>query len=176
MKNPDDHDLVDEITKELKGSVGENVGVQKYYEVQESTEDVIGILDIIFSATIAIMMFLCFFSLTASMSANLYDQSKEVGILRAIGVTKGRIRILFFYEALILVFASCILGIFIGMIVGYTMVLQQNLFLQTADVYFFPWQQTLEILALSIVCSFLATFGPASQLVANQIASLFRII
>ena len=78
----------------------------------------IGILDIMFSATIAIMMFLCFFSLTASMSANLYDQSKEVGILRAIGVTKGRIRILFFYEALILVFASCVLGIFVGTVVG----------------------------------------------------------
>ena len=80
------------------------------------------IINAIFSTTIAIMMFLCFFSLTASMSANLYDQTKEIGILRAMGITKGRIRLLFFYEALILVFASCLLGIFVGTAVGFTMV------------------------------------------------------
>lgn len=37
------------------------------------------------------------------------------------GVTKGRIRILYFYEALILVNASCLLGILIGTTVGFTM-------------------------------------------------------
>ena len=121
-------------------------------------------------------MFLCFFSLTASMSANLYDQSKEVGILRAMGVTKGRIRLLFFYEALILVFASCMLGVFVGVSIGFTMILQQNLFLSRVDSFFFPWYQTIEILILSVICAFFATVGPASQLVAKPIASIFRII
>ena len=83
----------------------------------------VDIINIIFSSTIAIMMFLCFFSLAASMSANIYDQSKEVGILRSIGIKKGRIRILFFYEAMILVFASSLLGVFVGTAVGFTMVI-----------------------------------------------------
>ena len=87
-------------------------------------DQVLNILDNIFAIAIGIMMFLCFFSLTASMSANLYDQSKEIGILRAMGMTKGRIRMLFFYEALILVFASCMLGVFVGVAMGFTMVLQ----------------------------------------------------
>lgn len=68
-------------------------------------------------------MFLCFFSLCASMSANLLDQTKEIGVLRAIGFTKSRLKILYFYEAFILVMASCILGVFIGVIVGYMLVL-----------------------------------------------------
>lgn len=76
--------------------------------------------------TIAIMMFLSFFSLSASMSANLYDQAKEIGILRAMGITRIRITLLYFYEALVLVFAACLLGILIGTIVGYTMMLQMN--------------------------------------------------
>lgn len=54
------------------------------------------------------------------------------------GFTKYRIRMLFFYEACILVFASCLLGILIGIIVAYTMVLQQNLFIGTDFVFFFP--------------------------------------
>ena len=39
------------------------------------------------------------------------------------GFTKGRIRLLYFYEAMILVLSSCILGILIGVMVGYTMLL-----------------------------------------------------
>lgn len=81
-------------------------------------------LDLVFYVTIAIMMFLCFFSLQAAMMANLYEQSKEIGVLRSIGLTSYRISTLYFYEALLLVFASCLLGIFIGVLVGFTMVLQ----------------------------------------------------
>jgi hypothetical protein len=47
--------------------------------------DIDTILSIIFGFVIPITMFLCFFSLSASMTANLYDQGKEIGILRAIG-------------------------------------------------------------------------------------------
>lgn len=78
----------------------------------------------VFYATIAVTMFLCFFALMASMSANLYEQTKEIGIMRAMGLTKRRIKLLYFYEAFILVLASASLGVMIGMIVGYTMVLQ----------------------------------------------------
>ena len=86
-------------------------------------------IDYVFTVIIAIMMFLCFFSLSASMSANLYDQTKEIGILRSIGITKNRIKLLYFYEALILVFASSCLGVLIGVAVGWTFKLQMDLFL-----------------------------------------------
>jgi len=43
--------------------------------------------------------------------------------MRAMGLTKRRIKLLYFYEAFVLVLASASLGVMIGMIVGYTMVL-----------------------------------------------------
>mmetsp|Transcript_2380 Transcript_2380/g.3284 ORF Transcript_2380/g.3284 Transcript_2380/m.3284 type:complete len:93 (+) Transcript_2380:225-503(+) len=89
--------------------------------------------------TIAIMMFLSFFSLSASMSANLYDQTTEIGVLRAMGVTRVRITLLYFYEALVLVFAACFLGILIGTCVAYTMMLQMDMFLNTDSAFIFPW-------------------------------------
>jgi len=84
---------------------------------------VLKIIDIIFYVTIAIIMFLCFFSLVASMTANMLNQSKEIGVMRSIGITSYRIKIMYFYEALMLVLSSCLLGIVIGMTVGYTMAL-----------------------------------------------------
>jgi ABC-type antimicrobial peptide transport system permease subunit len=81
------------------------------------------ILNTVFDVIIGIVMFLCFFALSSNMSANLLEQRKEIAVLRAIGMTKCRIRMLYFYEAIILVFSSSVLGIMIGLIVGYTMAL-----------------------------------------------------
>ena len=133
------------------------------------------IIDYIFLMTIAIMMFLCFFSLSAAMSANLYDQTKEIGVLRATGFTKMRIKLLYFYEALILVFSASILGVLIGVIVGYTMLLQMDLFLDQKSQFYFPWKHTIEIFCLSLVCAFLSTFGPTTELTRRQIAAIFRM-
>ena len=76
----------------------------------------------IFDVIIVITMFLCFFSLSSSMSANLYEQAKEIGILRAIGFRKYRIIALYSYEAFILVLASSFLGITVGTIASFCMV------------------------------------------------------
>ena len=120
------------------------------------------VLNYVFMVTIAIMMFLSFFSLSASMSANLYDQQKEIGVLRSIGVTRIRITLLYFYEALILVFAACFLGILIGTFVAYTMMLQMDMFLSMDSEFFFPWKSTIEIFGLSLMCAFFSTFGPTT--------------
>ena len=83
---------------------------------------------------------------------------------------------MFFYEATIMVFAACLLGILVGTTVGYTMVLQEQLFMPISLTIWFPWLATFEILVLSITCAFFATFGPASQIVKRPIASIFRIM
>ena len=90
---------------------------------EKTLEQVVMVLDIIFSVIIVITMFLCFFSLSSAMTANLLEQAKELAVLRSIGNTKWKIRMLYIYEAFILVFASCLLGVLIGTVVGFTMVL-----------------------------------------------------
>lgn len=120
VKDPDNHHKIDALAEELAPMGGI---LSKTYENGKSTKKIKRILDKVFYGLIGVTMFLCYFSLSASMSANLYEQKKEVGVLRAIGFTKYRVRMLYFYEALILVFTSCLLGIIIGTVVGYTMLL-----------------------------------------------------
>ena len=94
--------------------------------------------------------------------------------MRSIGFTGYRISTLYFYEAMLLVFASSLLGICIGVAVGFTMVLQQDLFLNLTTGFFFPWKQTIEIFALSIVCAFLSTYGPTFKMNRMSISAVYR--
>lgn len=65
-------------------------------------------------------MFICFFSLSSSMTGNLYEQCKDIAVMRSIGFTKNIITKLYIYEAFILVAAASISGVGIGAIAGYS--------------------------------------------------------
>ncbi len=157
VKDKDDKELIERIAQDLKEAIPESSEVKMTYKDDESNRNVLKIIDLTFYVTIGIMMFLCFFSLVASMTANLYDQQKEIAVLRSIGITSYRIKLLYFYEAAVLVLSSCLLGIVIGMTVGYSMMLQQNMFMNTKMEAYFPALQVLQITVLSLFCAFFAT-------------------
>lgn len=69
-------------------------------------------------------MFLCFFSLSSSMTGNLHEQSKEVAVLRAIGFKEYLLVRLYIYEAFILVVSASVQGICIGTLVGWSMAVE----------------------------------------------------
>ena len=73
------------------------------------------------------------------MSANLFEQAKEIGVLLSLGFTRNRLIILYSYEAFILVMASSILGVIVGTLAAFTMVLQFTQFNNMPTVFYFPW-------------------------------------
>ena len=68
-----DKAIIDMIADDFDQAYSDHVQVQKSYQDEENTQDVLKIIDIIFYVTIAIIMFLCFFSLVASMTANMLN-------------------------------------------------------------------------------------------------------
>jgi ABC-type antimicrobial peptide transport system permease subunit len=56
-------------------------------------------------------MLVAFFSLNTSMYTNIMEQSKEIGIMRALGLTRFRVYRLYAYEAFFLIASSAILGV-----------------------------------------------------------------
>jgi ABC-type antimicrobial peptide transport system permease subunit len=123
-----------------------------------------------FNSIIVVTMLLCFFALSSNMSANIFEQTKEIGVLRSIGFRRFRIMLLYFYEAAVLILASSLLGVMIGMVVGYTMTIQESLILGMDLPYFFPLSQFIVILILTFTCALLATFGPSFKLTKLEIS------
>ena len=128
----------------------------------------------IFNVIIAITMFICFFSLSSSMTGNLYEQVKEISVLRAIGCTQGVIMKIFVYEAFILVVSSSFSGVIIGTWVGWGITLQRSMFVGMPTPLTFPKHEFIFILTASIICAFLSTYSPSRNLMAKSIPDIMR--
>ena len=80
--------------------------------------------------------------------------------MRSLGYTSAKVKRLYFYEAFVLVLSASTAGIFIGVMIGWTMMFQQTKFLGIPRFYFFPWKHFIVISCISSVCSYLAVKGP----------------
>lgn len=145
-------------------------------DISETLDSTRAMLDLIFSIATYIAMFLCLFSLIASMYSNIYESAKEIGVMRAIGLTTFQVTRIFVYEAFTLVLASSLLGIIIGFIMGWTMLLQRVLFVNLPIPFIFPWSNLILVFVAAILCSFLASWGPIKAITRKTISAAFRTI
>lgn len=131
-------------------------------------------LDLIAGATTSIALLVSFFSLTSSMFTNIHEQGKEIGLLRAVGVTRPWIAAVYSLEATVLVLSAGVLGVCIGSAVAFTVTAQRSLFTQLPLPFVFPRMAVAVILIASVVSAFIAAFVPAIRLVHSNIVRLMR--
>ncbi|KAL9645766.1 hypothetical protein ABK040_003498 [Willaertia magna] len=137
-------------------------------------EIAVSVMNFFFLFTTLVAMTICFFSLVSSMYTNVNEQSKEIGILRSIGVRKWTIIRIYIYEAFVLICAASISGVVIGFIISYTMASQNTLITQLPIDFLFPWQITLMIFGSAILFSFVASFFPVYQLLKLPIVDILK--
>lgn len=128
-----------------------------------------------FNITTVVAMAVAFFSLISSMYANVREQTKEIGVLRAMGMTKPRLYRVYMYEAFTLVFSSSIMGMIIGSFVSYTMVIQQSLFTQRPLEFHFDGFLLLGVFLSSILGAIVASLGPVRNVLGRSVVSVMRI-
>jgi ABC-type antimicrobial peptide transport system permease subunit len=99
-------------------------------------------------------MIVAAFSLVSSMFTNIHEQSKEIGVMRALGITRPMMYRVYAYEGFVVVLSSSLMGFGIGVGVGYTMTIQRVLFTQLPVPFAIPWV----LLAITLVASMLFAF------------------
>jgi ABC-type antimicrobial peptide transport system permease subunit len=144
------------------------VAVQNYYSTRKSLKVAIDVINLFFTFAQVMATFICYFALSSSMSTNIHEQAKEIGILRCVGFRTWPLTRTYVWEAFVLVFASSLLGIVVGVVMGYTIVLQRALFTQLPLPFVFPWMQLLVVLGLSFALGFFSSFGPIRALLRNK--------
>jgi ABC-type antimicrobial peptide transport system permease subunit len=132
------------------------------------------ILTFFFQFTELIALVVCFFALMSSTATNVFEQAKEIGILRAMGMAKWPIQRAFMWETLTVILTACVMGLVVGTFVAYTMLLQQGLFTQLPLPFSFPTYNVVVMVVLSLIFCFGATTGPVTRLLATP--SISQII
>merc|ERR1712129_85265 len=122
-------------------------------EYSTKIEDSVVMLDLIFSFNTYMALFLCLFSLISSMSTNIEEQTKEIGIYRSIGLSKFDINKIYIYEALILIISSSFIGMIIGSAISFVFLQQQALFLSYSVSFYIP--QSVLGACIAVRCSHL---------------------
>ena len=94
--------------------------------------------------------------------------------MRAVGFTKGVITKLFIYEAFILVLSSSFSGVAIGTCVGWSITMQRSMFVGMPTPFTFPKNEFFFIVTASIICAFLSTYKPSTNLMKYSIPDIAR--
>lgn len=167
-------DYLDKVYKELTMSRIKDTYVWNYDKETGNFDDISSILDIVFIIIIIFFMLLNFFSLSASMTANILEQTKEIAIIRSIGFTKARTVFMHVYEAFVLVLTGSTIGALIGMLIAYTLCMQRILYSTIPMQFEFPYVHLIVMIVSSIACAVLSTVSPSLYMLKKPISELAR--
>eukprot|EP00160_Parvularia_atlantis_P017379 Unigene5951_Nuclearia_a/m.18226 Unigene5951_Nuclearia_a/g.18226 ORF Unigene5951_Nuclearia_a/g.18226 Unigene5951_Nuclearia_a/m.18226 type:complete len:334 (+) Unigene5951_Nuclearia_a:780-1781(+) len=134
-----------------------------------------GTIQWIFQIVTVFTLVIAFFSLSTSMFTNIIEQTKEVGILRALGLSRFPIFRIYIYEAFFLVISSAILGGLIGLIIGWSINAQFALLTQTPVPFVFPWSLAITVLIVAVLSAIFSTVLPVWRLVMMPVVGIFRL-
>jgi len=73
----------------------------------------------IFYALLAFSVFISLFGVLITLLLSVYERTREIGMLRAIGTTRGQLRSMVFSESVITCAIGGIIGIGVGLLFGY---------------------------------------------------------
>ena len=147
---------VDEVASEFP-----QLAVQDNSEFQEGLEDQIGQILIIINALLALCLIIAFFGIINTMALSVLERTREIGLLRAVGMTRNQLRSSVRWEAVIVGVFGALLGVIMGVLLAYAGItaLPDEFITQTA----IPWVSLVLYIVLGAVLGVLAAYFPARR-------------
>lgn len=137
------------------------LAVQDNSEFQEGLEDQIGQILIIINALLGLCLIIAFFGIINTMALSVLERTREIGLLRAVGMTRSQLRTSVRWEAVIVGVFGALLGVIMGVLLAYAGItaLPDEFITQTA----IPWVSLVLYIVLGAVLGVLAAYFPARR-------------
>eukprot|EP00828_Plagiopyla_frontata_P005789 TRINITY_DN12400_c0_g1_i1.p1 TRINITY_DN12400_c0_g1~~TRINITY_DN12400_c0_g1_i1.p1 ORF type:complete len:276 (-),score=36.93 TRINITY_DN12400_c0_g1_i1:102-929(-) len=141
---------------------------------EETSQQVNEYLQYFFFFVALLTILLTFFLLYVSFIQNINEQYCEIGILRAIGLTKKMIEQIYIIEALSLILTSGIFGTIIGISLSYLIVIQSSLFTELPPKYEFPYYFVSFLLVSGVLNAILSPKYSLTEILSKKISEILR--
>ncbi|MBM3680419.1 MAG: ABC transporter permease [Actinobacteria bacterium] len=134
--------------------------VQSNAEIKAQIESGVNQLLVIFYALLALSVIISLFGIVNTLVLSIFERTREIGMLRAVGTTRRQLRRMIRWESVITSIIGGVLGVLIGILFGW--VTAQGLEAE-GIVFILPVGTLLLFLALSIVAGVVAAILPARR-------------
>ena len=163
---------LEEYLNQMNKSKYSDININSYLialETNPISNSGIGSLGIVVGIVIGIIVFTSIFCIKNSFDISITEKIKQYGMLRSIGATKRQIKRNVFYEATILGLIGIPLGLLLGFIAPYILIIISNYYLNGSFaeglklVFSFSWLSVLVAIILGIVTIYFSAFKSAKR-------------
>ncbi|MCL1593022.1 MAG: FtsX-like permease family protein [Actinomycetia bacterium] len=138
-----------------------NVKAQSKSEIVTDAEMQIDQALALFTGLLFFAVIIAVLGITNTLTLSVYERTREIGLLRAVGMVRRQVRRMIRWEAVIVATFGAILGVLIGIILGWSVV--RALADEGFGAFAIPYGQVLLALVLAAVAGVLAAIWPARK-------------
>lgn len=134
--------------------------VQSNQEQKDQAASGVNTILVIFYALLALSVVISLFGIVNTLVLSIFERTREIGMLRAVGTTRRQLRAMIRWEAVITSIIGGVLGVLLGILFGWAVCKGLE---SDGLVFVFPTAQIAIFLVLSIVAGVLAAILPARR-------------
>ncbi|MGI9611302.1 MAG: FtsX-like permease family protein [Acidimicrobiales bacterium] len=147
------------------------LAVQDNTEFQEQVESQVNQLQIVINGLLVLCLVVAFFGIVNTMALSVLERTREIGLLRAVGMTRDQLRSTIRSEALVVSVFGALLGVGMGLLLGWAAVIAiPDSFISKVGI---PWVQLAIYVIVGAVIGLVAAYFPARR--ASQLNVLDAI-
>lgn len=135
------------------------VSVLDQREFAQQQREPIDQMVLLIFALLGLALIIAVLGIVNTLALSVIERTREIGLLRAIGVSRGQMRRMVVLESILISLLGAILGVLMG--IGFGLALMQSLKDEGLDVIAVPWGQLAIYLVAAVVVGVLAAVLPA---------------
>lgn len=148
----------------VEATVGESFPNLKVLDKQEYLDDQAAQVDQILglmTALLGLALIIAFIGIVNTLALSIYERTREIGLLRAIGMSRGQLRRMIRWEAVIVSVLGALLGLVIGMFFGWAVV--RDISDQGVTEFRLPFGTLLLFVVIAAIAGVAAAVFPARR-------------